>query len=79
MLSLIFTLISGAVVGWIAGLIMNQPGTMLRNIVVGIVGSALGSCLFGLIGFHAYGLFATLIVDVVGACVLLMLVNWLSR
>lgn len=79
MLSLIGTLISGALVGWIAGLIMNQSGGTLRNIVVGIVGSALGSALFAMIGFYAYGFFANLIVDIIGACVLLMLVNWLSN
>lgn len=79
MLSLIGTLISGALVGWIAGLIMHQSGGTLRNIVVGIVGSALGSALFALVGFYAYGYFANLIVDIIGACVLLMLVNWLSN
>lgn len=79
MLSLIGTLISGALVGWIAGLIMKHPGGMLRNIVIGIVGSALGSALFAMIGFYAYGFLASLFVDIVGACVLLMLVNWLSN
>lgn len=77
--ALIWTLICGSFVGWLAGLIMGQRGSTLRNIVVGIAGSALGNFLFGLIGFHATGGLASLIVSVVGACVLLVIVNWLAR
>lgn len=79
LLSLIWMLICGAAIGWIAGMIMNQPGSMLRNIVVGVVGSALGNFLFALIGFYATGWIASLIVSIIGSCVLLMLVNWLAR
>jgi uncharacterized membrane protein YeaQ/YmgE (transglycosylase-associated protein family) len=79
LLSLIWTLICGAFVGWLAGIIMNQPGSTIRNIIVGIIGSIVGTFLFDLIGFHAVGGLASLIVSVVGACVLLMVVNWLAR
>lgn len=76
--ALLWTLISGSIIGWIAGIIMHQPGTTMRNIVVGIAGSALGSALFAAVGFHAFGFPANLIVDVIGACALLMIVNWLA-
>ena len=76
MLSLIWTLICGSVIGWLAGVLMHQPGTTLRNIVVGIVGSALGRFLFSLIGFTATAGLAAIIVSIIGACVLLALVNW---
>lgn len=79
LLSIIWMLICGAAIGWVAGIIMNHPGTTLRNIVVGVLGSALGNFLFSLIGFYAYGWIASFIVSVIGACVLLMLVNWLAR
>jgi uncharacterized membrane protein YeaQ/YmgE (transglycosylase-associated protein family) len=78
MLSLIWTLICGSVIGWLAGVLMHQPGTTLRNIVVGIVGSALGRFLFSLIGFTATAGLADIIVSIIGACVLLALVNWIS-
>ena len=76
MLSLIWTLICGSVIGWLAGVLMHQPGTTLRYIVVGIVGSALGRFLFSLIGFTATAGLADIIVSIIGACVLLALVNW---
>ena len=79
MLSLIWTLICGSFIGWLAGVIMGQPGTTLRNIVVGIAGSALGHFLFRCIGFYATGGLAAFLVSVIGACVLLVIVNWLSR
>lgn len=78
MFSLIWTLICGAVIGWLAGLIMKQPGSTLRNIVVGIVGSALGRFLFSLVGFYATAGLADVIVSIIGACVLLAIVNWIS-
>jgi uncharacterized membrane protein YeaQ/YmgE (transglycosylase-associated protein family) len=78
MLFLIWTLICGSVIGWLAGIVMHQPGSTLRNIVVGIVGSALGRAIFAMIGFYATAGLADVIVCVIGACVLLSLVNWIS-
>jgi len=65
---MIGAIIMGALVGWIAGKLMNEEGGLLRNIVIGIIGSFVGSAVFGLLGFYAYGLFANLLVGVVGAC-----------
>ncbi len=75
MFHLIGSLIMGALVGWIAGKLMNAEGSLGRNIVVGVIGSFVGSFVFGLLGFYAYGLFANLLVDVVGACLFI----WLGR
>lgn len=75
MLRLIGSLITGAIIGWIASKIMNSESSLLRNIVVGIVGSFVGSFLFGLLGFYAFGWFANLVVSVIGACVFI----WLGR
>ena len=60
MLKLIGSLITGAIVGWIAGKIMNTESSLLRNIVVGIIGSFVGSFVFGLLGFYAFGWVANL-------------------
>ena len=79
MLALIWTLICGSIIGWLAGVLMHQPGTTLRNIVVGIVGSALGRVLFALVGFYATAGLADVIVSVIGACVLLALVNYFTE
>ena len=75
MFDLIWVLALGALVGWLAGKVMGREGGLVRNIVVGVVGSGLGSFLFGLAGFAAFGFFARLLVSLVGACVLL----WLAQ
>lgn len=73
---MISALITGAIVGWLAGRIMDtHKSGWIRNILVGIIGSSLGSFLFGLLGFTAHGLIAELIVSVVGACVFIWLIG----
>ena len=72
---MIGAIIMGALVGWIAGKLMNQEGGLLRNIVVGVIGSFVGRLVFGLVGFTAHGLFANLVVGIVGACLFI----WLGR
>lgn len=67
--------VMGALVGWIAGKLMNVEGGLLRNIVIGVIGSFVGSAVFGLLGFYAYGWFADLVVGVAGACLFI----WLGR
>ena len=47
MINLIFWLIAGAIVGWLAGMVMNDRGGLGLNIVVGIVGAVIGGWLFG--------------------------------
>lgn len=78
MFRLIWTLICGALVGWIAGKLMNVQGSWIQNIVVGIIGSAIGSVLCWIIGIYSYGFIFGIIVDVIGACLLLWVVNWLA-
>ena len=75
MFRLLGTLIMGALVGWIAGKLMDMEGSLLRNIVVGVAGSVVGSLVFGLLGFCAYGVFANLLVSIVGACLFI----WIGR
>ena len=75
MFRLLGSLIMGALVGWIAGHLMDAKGGLLRNIVVGVIGSFVGSFVCAFLGFYAYGFIATLVVNVVGACLFI----WLGR
>ena len=75
MLHLLGSILMGALVGFIAGNLMNAAGGFWRNVVIGIIGSFVGSFTFGLLGFYARGLVANLIVDVLGACLFI----WLGR
>ncbi len=69
---MIISIIIGALVGAMAGRIMNSHHGLLMNILIGIVGSSVGHFLFGLIGFSAHGL-AGLVVDIIGACIVIAL------
>ena len=44
-MQIIVSLLIGGLVGWLAGKIMHSKGGLLRNILVGIVGGALGGWL----------------------------------
>jgi len=80
MVSLVITLIVGGVIGWLASLVMKTSAQMgiLANIVVGIVGSALGAWLFSLLGLAAYGMVGSLIMSVAGAAALIWILKALK-
>ena len=75
MFGFIFSLLIGALAGYIAGRIMGSETSTLRNIVLGILGGFVGSILFGLIGLSATGIVGEILVSVVGACVCI----WVGR
>ena len=70
----------GALVGWMASVFMKTSRQMglLANIAVGIVGSAIGHWLFGLLGLLAYGPLARLIISVLGAMLLIAILRKLK-
>jgi len=76
MTNLLWTLLIGGVAGWLAGKLTKGEGFgVIANIVIGIVGGWIGSFLFGLLGFAAYGLIAQLVVATVGA----MFLVWIAK
>lgn len=87
MINFILWLLFGALVGWLASLVMKtdaQQGALL-NIVVGIVGAMLGGFIFSLLGIGgatindgAFNL-TSLIVSFIGAVILLAIVNLFRR
>ena len=87
MINIILALLIGGIIGWLASIVMrtNAQQGMLLNIVVGIVGSLLGSFLLG--GFFgADGNIlnspldgGTLLAAFVGALLLLAIVNLFTR
>ena len=85
-MGLILALIIGGIIGWLASIVMrtNAQQGILLNIVVGIVGSLLGSFLLG--GFFGaegnilndWGA-GSLLAAFVGALLLLAIVNLFTR
>lgn len=85
-MNLIIWLVVGGIIGWLASLLMKTDAqqVVLLNVVVGIVGSFLGGLLVGpLVGASSIngGNFSLpgLIVSLLGAVLLLALVNLLRR
>lgn len=76
-------LILGALSGWIASMIMKKDSEMgaFANIIVGIVGAFIGGFVFNLIGASGVTGFNiwSVIVAVIGACILLLIVNKIKR
>jgi uncharacterized membrane protein YeaQ/YmgE (transglycosylase-associated protein family) len=79
-MSLIMTVIIGGVIGWLASLIMKTGAQMgiFANIVVGIIGAALGFWLAGALGIVAVGSLGAWIISILGAVVLLVLLKALN-
>ena len=82
MINLILWLLFGALVGWLASLVMRtdaQQGALM-NIIVGIIGALIGGFLFGAgtINSNNFSLSA-LLVSFVGAVVLLAIINLVRR
>jgi uncharacterized membrane protein YeaQ/YmgE (transglycosylase-associated protein family) len=73
----IVTLIVGAVVGWLASMLMKTNAQMgiVANIVVGLVGSSLGFWLAGVLGLSTGGPIVGWIVAVLGAALLIFILK----
>jgi uncharacterized membrane protein YeaQ/YmgE (transglycosylase-associated protein family) len=87
MINFVLWLVFGALVGWLASLVMrtNAQQGLLLNIVVGIVGAFLGGLVFSFMGFGGGSInsgdfsLTALLVSFVGAIILLALVNVVRR
>lgn len=80
----IVALIVGGIAGWLASMVMNRDASMgiFWNIVVGCVGSIIGNLVanqFGISGSVQEFSITGLVVAVVGAIILLGVVNLIQR
>jgi uncharacterized membrane protein YeaQ/YmgE (transglycosylase-associated protein family) len=67
----IAAVVIGAIDGWLAEQFMKSQMGLLMNIVLGIVGAAVASWLFSLIGISLGGWIGYLIAGFIGACILI--------
>ena len=79
-MGIIVSLIIGGVVGWLASLVMKTGAQMgvIANIVVGIIGAALGFWLAGALGIVAMGSRGVWIISILGAVVLIAILKALN-
>ena len=80
LLAWIIYIIIGALAGWLAGVIMKGGGSgLIRNLILGSVGSILGGWLLGLLGIHFAGEIGQFITAVIGAIVVIWLASLISK
>jgi uncharacterized membrane protein YeaQ/YmgE (transglycosylase-associated protein family) len=71
----IAAIIVGGIAGWLAEQFMKSDMGMVMNIILGIVGAAIASFLFGLIGISFGGWLGYLVAGFIGACLLIAIVR----
>ncbi len=72
--SIVLTILVGALIGWLAGLLMKSKHGFWMNCLLGIVGAALGGWLAGVIGIGG-NFIVKLLVEVLGTCLLIFIVR----
>jgi uncharacterized membrane protein YeaQ/YmgE (transglycosylase-associated protein family) len=85
MLSLIISLVVAGVAGWLAGNIMKaQPiqiggSPIIGNVILGLIGGFVGRAMLWVLGFGASGLIGGLIAAVLGAIVVIYVVDYFQK
>ena len=76
----IVTIVIGGIVGWLASIVMKTNAQMgiIANILVGVVGSVLGSWLAGVLGVPATSAVVGYIISIVGAVILIAILKVLG-
>lgn len=72
-------IVIGGIAGWLAEMFMKSNMGILMNIILGIVGAAIASAIFGLLGISFGGWVGYLIAGFIGACLLIGLVRAFRR
>ncbi|MBP7741110.1 MAG: GlsB/YeaQ/YmgE family stress response membrane protein [Candidatus Pacebacteria bacterium] len=80
-MSIILWIVFGAIAGWIASLLMGSGGGLVWDIVVGIIGAILGGTIMTMLGQGGVGGFNlySMVVAVLGACILIALMRFVRR
>lgn len=74
-MSIIIAVLIGALIGWVAGIIMKSKHGFIMTCLLGIVGSALGSFLAGLIGIGAGSMIGSILIGICGTVILIAIVR----
>ena len=79
-MNLIISLIIGGIVGWLASIVMKTNAQMgwIANVLVGVVGSAIGFWAAGMLGIAAGGGIMRFVVALAGAVLLIVVLRALG-
>lgn len=77
---LLIFIATGAVAGWLAGIIMKGGGFgLLGNILIGIIGGVVGGFLLRMLAMASGGIIGSIVIATVGAVALLFLVGFIKK
>ena len=84
MISWIIIILAGAVIGWIASMIMGKNSSMgaIANIVVGLIGAVIGRFIATLLKMDPQGTefsIPGILFGVIGACILLFIIGLVTK
>ncbi len=76
----IVTIIIGGIIGWLASIVMKTNAQMgiIANVLVGVVGSVLGSWLAAQLGVPATSAVVGYVISIVGAVILIAVLKMLG-
>jgi uncharacterized membrane protein YeaQ/YmgE (transglycosylase-associated protein family) len=72
---LLWVVIIGIIIGWLAGFLVGEGLGLIGNMVVGILGALIGSYLSGFLHVNIDGFWSALGMSVLGAVVLLVVLR----
>lgn len=80
-MDLLYSLLIGAIAGWLAGKLMKGGGFgLLLNIVIGIIGGVVGNWLFATLGIRFFdGVIGDILTGAIGASVILFVAGLLKK
>ena len=76
---LIGAIVIGVLAGWLAEKIMKRNHGLVTNLIVGLVGALIGGFLAHTLGWDFAGFWASLLVSVAGAVILLALLGVVKK
>jgi uncharacterized membrane protein YeaQ/YmgE (transglycosylase-associated protein family) len=79
-MNLIMTIIIGGIIGWLASIVMKTNAQMgiLANVVIGVIGSFLGSSIAVALGMPVHDGLGSWVVAVLGAALLITVLKALG-
>ena len=80
-MGIILWIVFGALVGWVASMVMESSGGLVWDIVVGIVGAVIGGFVMSLFGDNGVNGFTvySFLVALLGACILIAILRAVRR
>ena len=80
-MGVIIWIVFGALVGWVASMVMGSEGGFILDVVVGILGAVIGGFIMSFLGQGGVGGFNlySFLVALLGACVLIVIVRGVRR